>query len=495
MVHSRRECRTPGSKTRSARRSLLRARDKVASSTCARYSPWDHHYSWLLLLGFAILTADMPVVGFHKTTVKDINLAGKRVLMRADYNVPVIKGRISDDYRIKQSVQTIKYILEQKGTRLIIISHLGRPKSAEDKEFSLKPVAQHLANVLGRRVHFADECIGDHVKEAANRLGEHERLVLENVRFHPEEEKNDKYFAKAIAEAVQADVFVQDGFGVVHRAHATTEAITHILPSVSGLLLAKEVETIDKVINDPVRPLVSVVGGAKITDKIEVLNKLIDISDCLAVVGAMANDFLLAQKHKIGKSLAEREVLDTTREIMQRAKREEIKRNFNFLIPDDVVVSRRLDGRAPTRIVDISADNIADIQAYPKQPKPPAYTVGAEELILDIGPSSAAQIAGAVKMANTVIWNGTCGVTETKGLAGAHDPFAHGTHTIMAAMIGPSNQHANKPFTLVGGGDTVSYVEQQKMTDDFSHVSTGGGASLELISGHKLPGVEALLDK
>jgi len=434
-------------------------------------------------------------VGFKKKTVKDISLDGKCVLMRADYNVPIINGKISDDYRIKQSTQTIDYILKQPGTRLIIISHLGRPEGPDDKQFSLKPVAAHLSDLLGRKVHFATDCIGPEAKAAASSLGEHEILLLENLRFHPEEENNDKDFAKALAETSDASVFVQDGFGVVHRAHASTDAITHLLPSVAGLLLANEVETIEKVIKEPARPLVSVVGGAKISDKIEILNKLIEISDCVAVVGAMANDFLLAKKVKIGKSLAERDVLDTTKDILERVEREEKARNFSFLLPVDVVVSKKLDGTALTRVVDVSGSNLADIQAYPKIPKPESYTVNSEEIILDIGPVSAGIIAGAVKLAETVIWNGTCGVTETKGIAGAHAPFAHGTRAITEAMIGRSNKHRNKPFTLVGGGDTVSYIEQQGLTEDFSHVSTGGGASLELIAGHKLPGVEALLDK
>lgn len=432
---------------------------------------------------------------FNKKTVKDIHLDGKRILMRADYNVPIKDGKISDDYRIRQSLQTIKYILSRPGTSLVIISHLGRPKGPADKECSLKPISNHLSELLNRRVHFASDCIGEEAKNAATQLEEHQIVLFENVRFYPEEEKNDKEFAKAIAVASGADVFVQDGFGVVHRAHASTDAITDILPSVAGLLLANEVETITKVIKDPARPLVSIVGGAKIGDKIEVLNRLIEISDCVAVVGAMANDFLLAEKHKVGKSMVDRDSLDITLEVLEKAKQQEMKRNFNFLLPIDVVVSKKLDGTAATRIVDISANNIADIEAYPKLPKQAAYQVSSDEIILDIGPASAAQVAGAVKMANTVIWNGTCGVTEAKGIAGAHDPFAHGTHTVMEAMIGPSNRHANKPFTLVGGGDTVSYVEEQELTEDFSHVSTGGGASLELIAGHKLPGVEALQNK
>ncbi len=437
----------------------------------------------------------MGMVGFNKQTVKDIDLVGKRVLMRADYNVPVNKGKITDDYRIKQSVQTIDYILKQPGTRLVIISHLGRPSGPDDKQFSLKPVAEHLSELLMRKVQFVADCIGEEANVAAAKLGEHEILLLENLRFHPEEEKNDKNFAQALVQASEADVFVQDGFGVVHRAHASTEAITSFLPSVAGLLLANEVETIEKVIKQPTKPLVSVVGGAKITDKIEILNKLIEISDCVAVVGAMANDFLLAQKIKIGKSLAERQVLETTKDILAKAKKQEKLRNFSLLLPVDVVVSKKVDGTASTRIVDIFGDSLADIQAYPKIPKPESYTVSDDEVILDIGPISAATISGAIKLAETVIWNGTCGVTETKGIAGAHDPFAHGTHTIMQAMISDSNKHANKPFSFVGGGDTVAYIEQQKMTDDFSHVSTGGGAALELIAGHKLPGVEALRDK
>jgi 3-phosphoglycerate kinase len=437
----------------------------------------------------------MSSVGFDKKTVRDVDLKHKRVLLRADYNVPVKDGRISDDYRIKQSVETIKYIWEQYESSIVIISHLGRPDGKPAPEFSLKPVAKKLEELLGKKVLFAGDTIGVEAKAACEQLQPGQILLLENVRFDGREEKNSKDYAQAIVDTAKADVFVQDGFGVVHRAHATTEAITHLLPSVAGLLLAKEVVTIEKAVKDPARPLVSVVGGAKISDKIEVLNKLIEISDTVAVVGAMANNFLLAEKLKIGKSLIERETLDTAKDVLEHVRREEKKRNFNFLLPIDAVVSKRTDGTAATRIVDLSGNNLADIEAYPKLPKPAAYTVAHDELILDIGPMSASIIAGAIKLSNTVIWNGTCGVAETKGIAGAHDPFAHATHVIMDAMISGSNQHANKPFSLVGGGDTVSYVEQQGMTEDFSHVSTGGGASLELISGHKLPGVEALQDK
>jgi phosphoglycerate kinase len=434
-------------------------------------------------------------VGFNKKTVKDINLQHKRVLLRADYNVPVIDGHISDDYRIKQSVPTIKYIWEQYQSSIVIISHLGRPEGKPNKDYSLRPVAKRLAELLDKPVKFVSDTVGDEAQKACQELGPGQILLLENVRFDAGEEKNDKEYAKKLVETSGAEVFVQDGFGVVHRAHASTEAITQLLPSVSGLLLAKEAETITSVIKKPERPLVSVVGGAKISDKLEVLNTLIELSDCVAVVGAMANNFLLAERIKVGTSMVEEEAMDETKDVLEKVRREEKKRNFSFLTPVDVVVSKDKDGKMPTRVVDLLSNNLADIEAYPKLPKPAAYTVSPDELILDIGPASAAQIAGAIKMAKTVIWNGTCGVTEVKGIAGAHSPFAHGTHMIVQAMIGDTNKHANKPFTLVGGGDTVSYVEQADLTEDFGFVSTGGGASLELITGHKLPGIESLENK
>ena len=432
---------------------------------------------------------------FNKKTVKDIDLKGKRVLLRADYNVPVNDGIISDDYRIKQSLPTIKYILGQPGSSLVIVSHLGRPKGLDDKEFSLKPVATHLAKLLGKEVKLAPDCIGDETKKMAAGLKPGQILLFENVRFHPQEEKNDPAFARAIFEASGAEVFVQDGFGVVHRAHATTDAITKLLPSVAGLLLAAEVEAITSVMEKPEHPLVAVIGGAKISDKIDFLNRLIDLADCVAVAGAMANDFLLAQGVKVGKSLVDPGVMDTAREVLQRAHTVALKRPFSFLVPVDVVVSSKMDGTAPTRVVDLSSHSLADIEAYPKTPKPPAYTVGADEMILDIGPLSASRIAGVMVFAKTVIWNGPCGVTEVKGLAGAPNPYAHGTKLVVDAMIGSGSKDKNKPFSLVGGGDTAAYVETEGLLDDFNHVSTGGGASLDLMSGYKLPGVEALLNK
>jgi 3-phosphoglycerate kinase len=432
---------------------------------------------------------------FTKKTVKDVDLSGKRVLMRADYNVPVDNGVISDDYRLRQNLPTIEYILQQHDAKLIILSHLGRPKSADDKQFSLAPVAKRLSELLQREVRFAPDCVGDEVKKMADELPAGGVLLLENVRFHPEEEKNDENFARSIADSTGGEIFVQDGFGVVHRAHATTDAIAKIMMGVAGLLLEKEVDTITEAMHNPARPLTVVVGGAKISDKIDFLNNLLDKADAIAVAGAMANTFLLAEGFKIGASMAEPDVLDTAKEILERAREAEKSRGFNFFVPVDAVVSASKEGDQPTRIVDLASHSLSDIEAYPKKPEPQSYEIAQNEMILDIGPISASAIAGAVKMSKTVIWNGTCGVAEVKGIAGASDPFSHATHIVVDAMIGTSSNHQNKPYTLVGGGDTDSYVDKEGLREDFNHVSTGGGASLELMSGKVLPGVNVLWDK
>ena len=434
-------------------------------------------------------------MGLNKKTVRDISLTGKRVLLRADYNVPVVGGKISDDYRIKQTLPTIEYILRQKPAYLIIISHLGRPQSPKDKQYSLKPVAQHLSKLLGRAVRFAHDCVGDETKRIAAGLKNSELLVLENLRFYPQEEKNGNEFAKALVETTGAEVFVQDGFGVVHREHASTAAITKLLPSVAGLLLENEVEVITKVMEEPDKPLVAIIGGAKISDKIDVLRRLINLADCVAVGGAMANNFLKIEGHEIGQSLYDYVDLGIAHDILAAARTEEKRRPFSFVLPSDVVVSKSMDGKKPTRIVDISSHTLADIESYPKVPARSTYTIGEGESIVDIGPISAAHIAGILNFARTIIWNGTMGITEVKGVGGTEAPFAHGTRTIVDAIIGLSNIHPKKPFSLVGGGDTVGYVEGQALIEDFNHVSTGGATTLELLSGKKLPGIEALLDK
>jgi phosphoglycerate kinase len=427
---------------------------------------------------------------FTKKTIKDIDVRGKRILLRADYNVPVTEdGEIRDDYRLQQSVPTIKALIEQD-VRLVICSHLGRPDGKPDKAFSLQPVAKRLSELVEQDVGFVDDCIGDAASKAVAELQPGQILLLENLRFHPEEEANDDGFAAQLAK--HGEIFVQDGFGVVHRAHASTEAITHHLPSVAGLLLEREVDTITKVMEAPERPLMAIIGGAKISDKIEVLNRFIDIADFIAIGGAMANTFLAAAGIDIAKSKMESSDLPIARDILDKAKQKARQQRFIFYVPQDGVVATSLNKDAVTRIVDWDAHVIADVENYPKQAPEKSRQVEEGEMILDIGPFSGAFIAGGIQLASTVVWNGTMGVTETPALNGPVGPFAHGTELIIDALVG---DYGHRPFSLVGGGDTVGYVEQRKLTGSFNHVSTGGGASLELMAGHKLPGVEALMNR
>jgi phosphoglycerate kinase len=426
---------------------------------------------------------------FTKKTFRDIDIRGKRVLLRADYNVPVTpEDTIRDDYRLQQSVPTVKALLEQD-VKLVICSHLGRPDGKPDKALSLRPVAKRLSELLGQEVGFVEDCVGETVEKAVSALQPKQVLLLENLRFHPEEEKNDDGFAAQLAKL--GDVFVQDGFGVVHRAHASTEAITHHLPSVAGLLLEKEVDTITRVMETPERPLMAIIGGAKISDKIEVLNRFIDIADFIAIGGAMANTFLAAEGIDIAKSKEEPKDLPIARDILNKAKEKAREQRFIFYVPQDGIVASGLDKTSPTRIVDWDAHIIADVENYPKRPPEKSRHIADDEMILDIGPFSGAFIAGGIQLASTVVWNGTMGVTETPALNGPVGPFSHGTELIIDALVG---DYGHRPFSLVGGGDTVGYVEQRKLTGAFNHVSTGGGASLELMAGHKLPGVEALED-
>ncbi len=429
-------------------------------------------------------------MSFSKKTIKDIELSGKKVLLRTDYNVPLSsKGEIEDDYRIVQSLPTIRYLLEN-GASVILCSHLGRPDGKVTPAFSLFPVAKRLQKLLGVDVEFVPETVGERAQKAAAKLQKGQVLLLENLRFQAAEENNDADFGAQLASL--ADVFVQDGFGVVHRAHASTDAVTRTIQSVAGLLLEREVDTITEVMDKPEKPLVAVIGGAKITDKIEVLRRLIAIADVVVVGGAMANTFLQAKGIRIGKSKTEAAELPLAKEIIAEAMAEQKKRNFVFYLPQDGVVASKVDPKAPTRIVDWSAHVIAEIEAYPKRPAHAASQVKDDELILDVGPFSGAFIAGVMQLAKTVVWNGSLGVTETKGLQGPVGPTAHGTELLIEAILG---QFGNRPFSLVGGGDTVAFVESMGLVDSFNHVSTGGGASLELMSGKKLPGVEALIDK
>jgi 3-phosphoglycerate kinase len=429
-------------------------------------------------------------MSFNKKTIRDIDVSGKKVLVRADYNVPLNdKGEITDDYRIQQSVPTLRYLLEQ-GASLILCSHLGRPDGKPDPKYSLFPVAKALGKLLNTEVEFVPDCVGERAEKAAKNLQPGHVILLENLRFHAEEEANDETFAKQLASL--ADVFVQDGFGVVHRAHASTEGVTHFLPSAAGLLLEKEADTITSAMENPERPLLAVIGGSKISDKIEILQRFIDIADVVAVGGAMANTFLHATGLKVGKSKIEPADLPLAKEIMHKVSEVKKERDFVFYLPQDGVVASKIDPAAPTRIVDWSAHVIAEIEAYPKRPVHEASQVADDEMILDIGPFSGAFISGLVQLAETVVWNGTMGVTETKGLRSPVGPTAHGTELLTEAMLG---QFGHRPFSIVGGGDTVGYVQGRGLTASFDHVSTGGGASLELMSGRKLPGIEALEDK
>lgn len=428
---------------------------------------------------------------FTKKTLRDIDLVEKYVLLRADYNVPIKDGVIKGDYRITQSIPTIK-ALQKQGCKIVICSHLGRPKGQDDKQFSLKPVAKELSKLLDQPVYFASDCVGEEVKEAASKLKPKEILLLENLRFHEEEKKNDEQFAQEIIDSTNAEVLVQDGFGVVHRAHASTDAIARKIPAVAGLLLESEVDNITNVMHNPKRPLMAIIGGAKIADKIDIINAFIEKADIVAIGGAMANTFLKAQDVEVGQSLVDETELDTAHDIMDKARAEAKKRKFIFYLPQDGVVSKKVESKTTTRIVDWDAQVIADIENYPANPKLSASKVARDEKILDIGPFSGAFISGAMQLSETVVWNGTMGVSEITAVHGPIGPFAHGTELIIEGLVG---KFGSKPFSLLGGGDTTAYIEHRGLTDMFSHVSTGGGASLELMSGNTLPGVDVLWDK
>ncbi len=426
---------------------------------------------------------------FHKQTIEDVDIEGKTVLLRADYNVPLKDGLITDDYRIQKSLPTIQYLLE-KNCKIVICSHLGRPEGPQDKSCSLAIVGKRLGEMLETKVQFVTDCISDEAKQKMSQLQNRDILLLENLRFYKEEEENNEEFARRLAEG--AEIFVQDGFGVVHRAHASTDAITRNIHSVAGFLVANEVSAIRSVMENPDRPLMALIGGAKISDKIELLHRFIDIADIVAVGGAMANTFLLANGHDIGKSLVEPDDVPLAREIIDKAREKAKNTRFVFYLPQDGVVADDIKAGVKTRIVDWGTHTIADIESYPKLPTNEASKVGKDEKILDIGPFSGAFIAGSMQLANTVIWNGAMGVTEVEGVQHKIGPFSHGTELVVEAMLG---QFGHRPRSVVGGGDTVGYIEDRKLVDMFDHVSTGGGASMELMSGKALPGVEALANK
>lgn len=391
--------------------------------------------------------------GIGKKTVRDISVAGKRVLVRADLNVPMEDGVITDDTRIRESLPTITYLLEQKA-QVIVCSHLGRPKGP-DPELSLAPVAGRMGNLLGQEVLFAEDCVGPVAKEAVAVMGHHV-LVLENLRFHSEEEKNVPAFAEELASL--ADIFVNDAFGAAHRAHASTEGVTHYLPSVAGLLMEKEVRYLSALVADPPKPFAAIVGGAKVSTKIAAIEHLLPKLDMLFVGGGMANTFLKATGVNVQMSLVEDEQVEVARTILEKAR----KQGVAVHLPEDVVAASKF---------------AADAEALTR----PVGKVPHGYMILDIGPETLKAYAAALKTARAVVWNGPMGVFEM-------EKFAAGSFGLARALA------SLDATTVVGGGETAAVVAQSGLQSRFTHVSTGGGASLEMLEGRELPGVAALMD-
>lgn len=390
---------------------------------------------------------------FNKKTLEDIDVNGKRVFVRVDFNVPVKDGVVGDDTRIRAALPTIQYLLDH-GAAVILASHLGRPKGGPEEKFSLRPVAVHLGGLLGKPVAFADDCIGPSAEAAAAALKPGEVLVLENTRFYPGEEKNDPGMAKSLAALAQ--VYVNDAFGSAHRAHASTAGIADYLPAVAGYLLQKEIKYLGQAIDDPKRPFVAILGGAKISDKIGVIRNLLKKADAILIGGGMANTFFKAQGISVGDSLVEDEVLETAKELLAEGK-------GRLHLPLDVVLADAFDAEAKSQTV-------------------PAGDVPAGWRILDIGPKTVEAYAKVIAGAGTVVWNGPMGVFE-------FPRFAAGTFGVARAVA------ASQAVSVIGGGESVAAINQSGLSEQITHISTGGGASLEMLEGLVLPGVAALQDK
>ena len=391
-----------------------------------------------------------------KKTVRDLDVAGKKVLVRVDFNVPLNdKGEITDDTRITASLPTIQYLLEQKAA-VILMAHLGRPKGQVKPELSLAPVAKHLGKLLGKKILFAPDCVGEAAQAAASKLKPGHILLLENLRFHKEEEKNDMDFAEKLASL--ADLYVNDGFGVSHRAHASVEGVTHFLPAAAGFLLEKEIQYVGQAVTNPLHPFVAIIGGAKVSDKIGVISNLLDKVDTLLIGGGMANTFLAAQGYKMGKSLVEDDKLDLAKELLAKAK----KNKVNMLLPTDLVMAAAF---AP------DAEHVTEKVKNLNQ----AY------MALDIGAETSKAYAEALADAKMIVWNGPMGVFEM-------DAFCKGTEAVAKAVA------KSRATSIVGGGDSVAAIEKLGLAKRITHISTGGGASLEYLEGKVLPGVAALDD-
>lgn len=392
----------------------------------------------------------------NKKSIRDVDAAGKKVFVRVDFNVPLENGQITDDTRIRESLPTIQYLVDS-GAKVILASHLGRPKGQVVEELRLTPVAARLSELLGRPVAKANEAIGDAVEAQVAKLKDGDILLLENVRFYPGEEKNDAELSRAFADL--ADLYVNDAFGAAHRAHASTEGIARYLPAVSGLLMEKELAVLGKALSNPDRPFTAIIGGAKVKDKIVVIDNLLNIADNIIIGGGLSYTFLKAQGYEIGKSLVDNEKLDTAMEFLNKAK----EKGVQFLHPVDIVVTDDFSPDANTKIVDI--DSI------------PVDWEG-----IDIGPKTRETYARVIAESKLVVWNGPMGVFEI-------EPFSHGTRHVAEACAKTS------AYTIIGGGDSAAAVEKFGLAGEMDHISTGGGASLEFMEGKPLPGVVALNDK
>lgn len=392
----------------------------------------------------------------NKKSVRDIELNGKRVFVRVDFNVPLEDGKITDDKRIRATLPTINFLIE-KGAKVILASHMGRPKGEVVESMRLTPAAERLSDLLGKPVTKSDDSVGETVKAQIAAMNDGDVLLLENVRFHAGEEKNDPELAKQFAEL--ADVFVNDAFGAAHRAHASTEGIAHLLPAVSGLLMEKELEVLGKAISNPERPFTAIIGGSKVKDKIDVIDNLLNIADNVIIGGGLSYTFMKAQGYEVGQSLLDESKLDVALGFIEKAK----KLGKNFYLPVDIVISDDFSADANTKIVEVG-----DI---------PADWEG-----IDIGPKTRELYADVVKNSKLVVWNGPMGVFEI-------EPFSHGTRAVAEACATTS------AYTVIGGGDSAAAAEKFKLADKMDHISTGGGASLEFMEGKVLPGVVALNDK
>lgn len=391
-----------------------------------------------------------------KKTVRDLDVTGKKVLVRVDFNVPFDdKGKISDDTRIRASLDTIQYLLDNKAA-VILMAHLGRPKGQVNPKYSLAPVAKHLGKLLGKKILFAPDCVGADAKAAAKKLKPGHILLLENLRFHKEEEKNDMEFAEQLASL--ADLYVNDGFGVSHRAHASVEGVTHFLPAAAGFLLEKEIEYVGRAVTEPLHPFAAIIGGAKVSDKIGVISNLLDKVDTLLIGGGMANTFLAAQGYAMGKSLVEEDKIDLATELIAKAK----KNNVKLLLPTDLVMAEAFAADAKHATQGVEA-------------------LDQECMALDIGEETAKAYAAALVDAKMIVWNGPMGVFEM-------DAFCKGTEAVAKAVA------KSRAISIVGGGDSVAAIEKLGLAKRISHISTGGGASLEYLEGKVLPGVAALDD-